>query len=348
MFVIPPAMPLLPRTVACVVEEPPLLHTGEPVSEVSHVDSIASKCLHEYPAGYTNDVLTSTVCGDGCEPVQDATLAWKLHQFFEDTELLACHCSQCGAGAGGARPERAARPSSANGSNGRVGPTPAVPTPAKTRDLPPPVHGCDGVKDVDRSGGEGVRSWPGQRRYAVYGQAAGGRPACNFLTSQLCATDFADALVALGARAAVIPPLDVDSSDRGGGGAAAVTGVGTADTASGSAKASGAGSSVRTLPVITAPAAPPAAAADVVTSFTREARTVLADSLVFDSAFECGNLKRAERVFNRFCGMNDGMSRAVEAATGTSLAVHQEYDLWLREDINTRGMPAPPGGGGLP
>ena len=65
----------------------------------------------------------------------------------------------------------------------------------------------------------------------------------------------------------------------------------------------------------------------------------LQGTLAFSSKFESGNLRRAERVFDRFCPHRaaEAAALAKDAAVPVQLAVHQEYDLWLREDLHTNG-----------
>ena len=342
-------MPLLPRTVVPILDETSVLQGGIPVFEAHHADSAASRYLHDYPAGYVCQPLTANVCGDGCEPVQDATLAWRLHLFFEDTEMMQCVCAQCSGAVSVRQPsdQRTTRPNSASAvvaRAGSMGPasTPSPGAAARLRDLPPPVMGCDGVKDLYRSGGEGVRGWPGQRRFAVYGHVLGQDPV-NFGSCQRTAREFAATLVALNARPAVIPawealPVPDHVADGGGGSGGVATGGDTV----GQRRASSAAKVPLPIPcppnsnggVATSAAAPAPVAVSV---FARDARLLLSDSLLFDSAFECGNLKRAERVFQRFCGVNEASASRASDAAGTSLRVHQEYDLWLREDVNTKG-----------
>lgn len=79
--------------------------------------------------------------------------------------------------------------------------------------------------------------------------------------------------------------------------------------------------------------------ADQSLNFCQETETeaISVVSLTFDANFECGNLKKASRVFGRRSLMNT--RHAAEMLKDVSIPedVHQEYDLCIRNDINTSG-----------
>jgi hypothetical protein len=97
-----------------------------------------------------------------------------------------------------------------------------------------------------------------------------------------------------------------------------------------------------------------------VSAFHPAVASALSDTLVFSSSFECGNLKRADRLFSRFCphkyrvvlccvgirkdscvcvrfGHREEDIGLFQSINDVRLEVDQEYDLWLREDLHTKG-----------
>ncbi len=259
-IVVPPPFPLLPRSTGPppIDDDQVLVQGGRPILEAAHIDGVSLTCLHNYPHAFNGMAMTC----DGGEPIANPDIAYRLHQWFEDTETMLCHCEQC---------------------------APAVAT------APPPVMGCDGWLDSQRAGGEGVRPWRGQTRCVVYAQLFGG-PALNLEPAACIASEFLDVATSTGAQPGALPrtvaravplvvPSSVSTTAGGGGVIGAAAGADAGGVLGdpgcpGVSDGGGGGAVVSTIGAVIA----------------EEVLEEMGDSLLFDAGFESGNLKRAERV----------------------------------------------------